>query len=174
MAGVRVAMKLVFLAKPTQDGLSAVDLVGGGVLIVITEQAEQRGTQIFGQVDRRNRTLGVELALIVDDHIAAPAIDDSINAVNSAGAKICMPPARAKTDDAELAAGIRLGPQECHSAGDVADDLVVRYATRCAHARTHIVGTPGTIAEIQMRGNRRKAVMGKLADHLNDPFIPAR
>src|SRR5262249_38795539 len=109
-----------------------------------------------------------------DDDIAAPTIDDGIDLLDAAGAEIGMPAARAKADDADLAVGIGLGAQKCHCTGNIANDLVVRDAARRAYPSAYIVRAPGTIAEIKMRGNRRKTVMRKLADHLDDPFIPAR
>src|ERR1700730_2645472 len=128
MAGVGIAMELVILAEPPQYRLGTVDLLWCGVLIVIAEQAEQRSAQIFCEIDGRYRPLDVELALVIDDHIAAPAIDDRIDMVDPAGAEIGVPAARAEADDADLAVGIGLSAQKRHAAGDIADHLVVRDA----------------------------------------------
>src|SRR3974377_234699 len=107
VAGTVIAMELVGLAELAQHRLGAVHLVAVRILVIVSEQAKQRAAQLFAQVDRRHRTLGVELALIVDDHVTAPAIDRGVDIRKGAGGEIGMPPARAKADHADLA--VRLG-----------------------------------------------------------------
>ena len=85
-----------------------------------------------------------------------------------------MPAAGAEAHDRHLAVGNRLGAQERHAAGDIADDLLVGYTAGGAHARADIVGISRPLAEIEMRGDAEKAVMGELAGDFLDPFIPAR
>src|SRR5262252_11009302 len=72
VTGVGVTMELVSLAETPQHRLGAVDLVGSRVLVVVAKQAEQRSAQVSGEVDGCHRVFGIELALVVDDHIAAP------------------------------------------------------------------------------------------------------
>ena len=79
-----------------------------------------------------------------------------------------------KSDDADFARAIGLRPKKPHSSGDVTRHLIVRNSPCSAHLRTDIVRTARTITKVQMRGNRRIAVMGEFTDHLGDPFIPAR
>src|SRR6516225_6103939 len=70
MAGTVVAVKLVLLAELFQHRLGAIDLIAVGILIVVAEEAEQRATQLLGEINGCNRPLGIELALVIDDHVA--------------------------------------------------------------------------------------------------------
>src|SRR5712671_956013 len=58
--------------------------------------------------------------------------------------------------------------------GDVANHLVVGHAARRPHARPDIVRVARAVAEVEMRRDGGKAVMGEFADHLRDPLVPAR
>src|SRR4051794_33471823 len=82
VAGAVVAVKLVVLAELLEHLFGAVDVIAVGVLIVVAENAEQRRGYLLGQIDGRNRLLGVEQLLVVDHDIAAPAIDDRIETRN--------------------------------------------------------------------------------------------
>ena len=93
--------------------------------------------------------------------------------IERAGGEIGVAPARAEADHADLAVGIGLGAQELHAAGDVAHDLRVGDTAGGAHARAHVVGAAGPVAEIEVRGDGRKSVMGELAGRLLDPLVPA-
>src|SRR6516225_4298684 len=93
VAGAVVAMELVALAELAQHRLGAVHLVAVRVLVIVSEQAKQRAAQLLAQVDRRKRTLGIELALVVDDHVAAPAIHGGVDIRKGAGDEIGVAPA---------------------------------------------------------------------------------
>src|SRR6266550_4405665 len=56
-----VTVKLVGLAELLEHGFGAVHLVTVWILIVIAEQPEQRTAQLGGEIDGRDRPLGVEL-----------------------------------------------------------------------------------------------------------------
>src|SRR3954468_18055719 len=60
MAGAVVAVKLVVLAELLEHLFGAVDVIAVGVLVVVAENAEQWRRHLFGQIDGRNRLLGVE------------------------------------------------------------------------------------------------------------------
>ena len=174
MAGAVVAVEFVILAEPLEHRLGAVDLIGGRILVVVAENAEQRTGHFLGEIDRRDRALAVEILRIVDDDVAAPAIDGGIDARQRAGGEIGVAAAGAESDDADFAVGVRLRAQIGHGAGNIAHDLGVGDAARGAHARADIVGAAGAFAEIKMRRDRRIAVMRELAHHFHDPFVPAR
>src|SRR5437588_12706855 len=88
-----IAMKLVILSELLEHLLGAIDVIAIGVLVVIAENTEHRAAHLLGQLDRRDRPLGIELLLVVDDHIAAPAIDQRIDAGHAAGDEIGVAPA---------------------------------------------------------------------------------
>src|SRR5215510_13014098 len=88
VAGAVVAVELVGLAELLQHRLRAIDLIRGGVLVDVAEYAEKRAAQLLGEVDRRDRTFGVELRLVVDNDVAAPAIDDGVELGNAAADQI--------------------------------------------------------------------------------------
>jgi hypothetical protein len=96
MAGAVVAVELVRLAELLEHRFGAVDLVAVGILVVVAEQAEQRTAQLVGEVDGRDRTLGVELLGVVDDDVAAPAIDRGVDARQAAGDEIGVAAAEQK------------------------------------------------------------------------------
>src|SRR5437016_4592781 len=82
VAGAVIAMELVSLAELLQHGLGAVDMVGRWVLVVVAEQSQQRTAQSLGEVDGRHRPLRALLLWIVgivDEDIAAPAIDGGVD-----------------------------------------------------------------------------------------------
>src|SRR5262245_59853669 len=103
MAGAVVAMEFVALAELLEQFLGAVDVVAVRVLVVIAEDAEQGRGELLGVVDRRDRLLVVELLLVIDDDIAAPAIDHGVEARHQTAGEIGLPSARAEADDADLA-----------------------------------------------------------------------
>src|SRR5258705_6353929 len=135
VAGAVIAMELVSLAELLQYRLGAVDMVGRGVLVVIAEQAQQRTAQLVGEVDRRHRPLGAELLgilRIVDDDIAAPAIDRGVDIGQRAGGEIGVAAARAEADHADLAGGIGLLAQVSGAGIDIAYHLGVAVAAIAA------------------------------------------
>src|SRR5262249_33406468 len=56
---------------------------------------------------------------------------------------------------------------------DIAHHLGVRDAAGRAHASADVVRAVRSFAKIQMRRDRRVAVMSKLTNDLHDPFVPA-
>ena len=172
MTGAVVTVELVILAEFLKHGLDAVHLVAVGVFIVIAEQTEQRGAHLVREIDRRHRALRIELLEVIDDDVAAPAIDCGVDAVERAGDEIGMASARTEADHADLAIGVGLRAQEFHTAGDIAHHLLVGHAAGRAHPRADVIGTAGAVAEIEMRRDRRQAMMGELAGRFFDPFVP--
>src|SRR5262249_50289863 len=77
--GAVVAVELVFLAVFFELRLGAVDLIGRRVRVVVAEQTEERAADAGGVVDGRHRLRLAEPRLVVDDDIAAPAIDRSLD-----------------------------------------------------------------------------------------------
>src|SRR3954467_4354960 len=67
----------------------------------------------------RDRALGVELLIVVYDHVAAPAVDGRAETRMSAGGQIAVAPAGAEADHADLAVRIGLRPQKRHASLDV-------------------------------------------------------
>ena len=61
-----------------------------------------------------------------------------------------------------------------HRALDVAHHLIVGHAAGGAHAGADVIGAAGTVAEVEVRRDRREAVMRELARDLDDPLVPAR
>src|SRR5262249_62044606 len=84
VAGTVVTVELIVLAEFLEHGFGAVYLIAVGVLVVVAEQAEQRTQQLGRQVDGRDRPLGIELLRVVDDDVAAPAVDRRVDAVERA------------------------------------------------------------------------------------------
>src|SRR5262249_51430556 len=121
-----------------------------------------------------DRPLGIELLGIVDDDIAAPAIHRRVDAVERAGCEISVSPSGAEADHSDLAVGVGLSAQVLRRARDVAQNLLVGDAAGRAYAGADIIGTARTFAEIEMRRDGRQSMMGELAGHLFDPFIPTR
>lgn len=73
-----------------------------------------------------------------------------------------MTTARTESDDADFARAIRLRPQKRDSSSDVTHHLIVCDSPCSPYLRTNIVRTAQTITKVQMRGNRRIAVMGEV------------
>ncbi len=172
--GAVIAVELVVLAELLEYRLGAIDLIGGRIGVVIAENAEQRTVQLFRQIDRGDRALVVEVLGIVDDHIAAPAIDRGVDPRQRAGGEVGMTATGAEADDADFAGGIGLSAQPRHGARGIAHDLRVGNAAGGADAGTKIVGRLIALTEIEMVRNRRIAMMGEFAHHFHRPFIPAR
>ena len=57
---------------------------------------------------------------------------------------------------------------------NVADHLLVGDTAGGARACADVIGAAGAFAEIEVRRDGRKAVMGELAGRLLDPLVPAR
>ncbi len=166
-------MKLVRLAEFLEHLLGAVDVITVGVLVVVAEDADQRCGQLVGEVNGRDRPLGVEQLGVADHHVAAPAVHHRIDASHAAAREIGMAPTRAEPDHADLAGRVGLCPQIGDGAGHVAHHLGIRHATCGPHPRPDVVGIARTLPEIEVRRNRRIAMMGELARHLDDPLVPA-
>src|SRR5947209_3738844 len=73
VAGAIVAVELVALALLLQLGLMLVHLLGAWRAVVVAENAEQGAGEVFGELDRRDGRLGVEL-LPVHHHPPAPKV----------------------------------------------------------------------------------------------------
>src|SRR5580692_309658 len=116
VAGAVVTVEFVILAKFLEYYLGAIDLIGRRICVVVTENAKQRAVHPFGQIDRRHWALIVEVLEIVDNDIAAPAIDHSIDAMERAGGEISVAAAGAESDEADFAVGIGLRTQVIHRA----------------------------------------------------------
>src|SRR5437870_8935127 len=74
VAGAVVAMELVLLAMLLELGLVLVDLLGGGGLVLVAEEPEDRGREVLGVVDGRHGLARGALFLGLDDP-SAPALD---------------------------------------------------------------------------------------------------
>src|SRR5258708_474566 len=61
VAGAVVAVELVLLAMLLELGLMRVDLLRGGALVLVAEEAQKRTGQVFRVLDRRHRTLRRDL-----------------------------------------------------------------------------------------------------------------
>src|SRR5262249_56410705 len=97
-----------------------------------------------------------------------------VDAVERAGCEISVSPSGAEADHSDLAVGVGLSAQVLHRARDVAQNLLVGDAAGRAYAGADIIGTARTFAEIEMRRDGRQSMLGELAGHLFDPFIPTR
>src|SRR3984893_9822605 len=97
-----ITMELIVLAKPLEHRLGAVDLIAVGIFIIVAEQPEQRTADPLRELDGRHRTPGVELLLVVYDHVAAPAVDGRIDIRERASGEIGMASARAEADHPDL------------------------------------------------------------------------
>src|SRR5258708_238367 len=98
MADTVIAVELVSLAMPLERLFDLVDLRHVRVLVLVAENAEQRSGDLVGQIDRRHRTLGIELLVVLHDDAAAPAIHNGIDAAHAAGGPIRKPSAGAVAD----------------------------------------------------------------------------
>ena len=107
--------------------------------------------RIVGEIDRRHRPFGIEELRIVDDHVAAPAIDQRVEFRGAAGGEKSVPPAGAEADDADLAVGFRPRAQPRRGALGVADHLIVGNAAGRPHPGADVVGAAGSFAKIEMR-----------------------
>src|SRR5579862_1650818 len=94
-----VAVELIVLPEFLEHGLSAVDLIGGRIGVVVAKNTEQRARHFLSQVDRRNGPLLVQILGVVDDDITAPAVDCSVNAFERAGREVSVAAAGAEADD---------------------------------------------------------------------------
>src|SRR5262245_61513701 len=74
-----VAMELVLLAVLLQLGLVLIHLLGRGRLVLVAEEAEDRGRQVLRVVDGSDRLVGRELLLGHDD-APAPTVDHGVEA----------------------------------------------------------------------------------------------
>src|SRR5215472_14931832 len=145
------------------------------VRVFVAEQAQQRAVDPFGQIDRRHRLSLSQPRGVVDDDIAAPAVNGTLDQVREfTRHEIGLAPARAETDYADLAAGMRLRTQEVDGAGYIAEHLLVRYAAAFADLGHHRFIGAVADPELEARRHRGIAVMDKFARHLAGPFVPAR
>src|SRR5436305_12958316 len=98
-----VAMKFVILAEFLEHFFRAIDVIAVRILVVIAEYSEDRATQLLGQVDGRGRPPRIKLFPIVHHDIAAPAVHQRIEAGDTTGDQISVPPAGTESDHAHLA-----------------------------------------------------------------------
>src|SRR5215472_14855138 len=113
VAGAVIAVELVILAVLLQFGLVLVYLLGAWRAVLIAEQAEQRTRKVLGHVDRRDRSLLVQLFL-AHHHAAAPELDAGVYVFLLAGIDEGVPAAGAGAEDADLAVVTRLRPHPFH------------------------------------------------------------
>src|SRR6516164_651906 len=174
MAGAVVTVELVVLAMPFQFGLGAVDLVGRRVWILVAEETQERAADPFRQIERRHRLALGQPRLVVDDDIAAPAIDCTLDQMRQlAGHQISLPPAGAEADHADLTAGMRLRAQEVDRTCHIAEHLIVRDAAAFTHLGNHLLLRAIADTEIEARRDCGIAVVREFACDLAGPFIPA-
>src|SRR6516164_577991 len=79
VTGPVITVKLVVLAEPPQFGLGSVNLVRGGVRVLVAEEAQERAIDPFGQIDRCYRLRLGQPRLVVDDDVAAPTIHRTLD-----------------------------------------------------------------------------------------------
>src|SRR5215471_7326280 len=91
-----------------------------------------------------------------------------------AGNEISLPPAGAKADHADLAAGVRLRAQEVDGTCHIAEHLLVRDAAAFADLGDDLLIAAVADAEIEARRHRGVAVMSEFAGDLAGPFVPTR
>ena len=106
VADAVVAIELVSFAEFLQERLGAVHLVRRRIPVVVAEQADQRNSELLGEVDRRHRALVVEHLRIVDDDVAAPAVDHRVEAGHRAGGEVGVTPAGAEAHHRDLAVAV--------------------------------------------------------------------
>src|SRR5260221_6067408 len=71
VAGTVVAVEAIVLAELFQHRLKAIDMILVRIFVVVAEQAENGTLDVVGEIDRRDRTLGVERLGIIDHDVAA-------------------------------------------------------------------------------------------------------
>src|SRR5213592_1250274 len=98
-----VAMELVLLAELLELRLVLVDLLGGRRLVLVAEEPDDRAREVLGVIDGRRRLVRREL-LLRHDHPSAPALDHGVEALEATAGEERMPAARARAEDADLAA----------------------------------------------------------------------
>ena len=95
------------------------------------------------------RLLG-DFGRVVDDDAAAPAIDGGVDVRDRRRGEVGVAAAAAEADDADLAAGVRLGAQEAHRAFDVAHRLRVRDAAIGASAGRDVIRVAAAHAGVEV------------------------
>src|SRR5262245_28844460 len=173
MAGAVVAMKLVLLAVLLELRLVRVDLFGGRRLVLVAEDPEDRARELLGVLDGRHRLIGGELFLGLDD-ASAPALDHGVETLEAAAGEKRLSASRARAEDADLAAHIRQRAEPGVGAVEIAEDSSVRSASRRPDLGPDVLGSAMAVAEVQIRGDRRVAVVGEAASALPVPLVPAR
>src|SRR5215212_1795446 len=95
------------------------------------------------------------------DNIAAPAIDDGIEAFGATCCQISVTSARAGAENSDSAIHIRKGTQILHRASQIANCLVIGNASLAAHFRSDIFRGTVTGTEIEIRRDGYISVVGK-------------
>jgi hypothetical protein len=108
-------------------GLVLVHLFGARCPIVIAEDTEQWTAEVLGQIDWRDRRLGVELFLS-HYHATAPKFDTSVDVPSLASIDEGVPATGAGAEDADLAVVIGLSPRPLHGGLGITDHLGVGKA----------------------------------------------
>jgi hypothetical protein len=159
---------------PLEDLLVAVDLLRGGHVVVVAEDAEERRVHLGRVVDGGDGALGDELGRVVGEDEATPAIDTGVDG-QLADRHESMAAAGAEADGADLAVGIRLGAKEVDAAVDVAHDLGIDHAAFGAALGGGVVvahtGLHLAVEEVGADGG--VTVLGELATDLARPLVPA-
>lgn len=170
--GAVVSVALVVLAGGLQRGFVGVDLRGGGVLVVVAEQAQQRRGQFGGVVDRGDRTGWA--GVLECGHDAAPQVDHGVEARGSGRDQQRVPPARAGAQDAGLAVAAGPGLEPGQRGGAVGHDAVIAHAAFAAGFREHVIGAAVPEPAIQVRADHLVAVAGEPFGELLVELVPAR
>ena len=171
MTRPRVHVELVVLPVTFQLLLMQLHLRRRRTAVLLAEQAEERGGQARRVVEGSNRLLRREL-LLGHHHATAPAVDDGVEFLRAACGEIRVAPTGARTEDADPAILRGECAQVARCACHVADHLVVGHAPDAAHHRRHVLGRAVALALVQVRADRRVAVVGESPRCLPVPLVP--
>src|SRR5262245_52822548 len=94
-----VAVELVVLAVLLELRLVLIDLLRRRRLVVVAEEPEERGREVLGVLDGRDRLVRRELFLR-HDHTATPAVDHGVETLQPGAGEDGLPAARAGAEDA--------------------------------------------------------------------------
>ena len=116
---------------------------------------------------------GVRLFLGLD-HASAPAVDQSVEALQPARGEEPVPAPGTCAEHADLAADIGQRAEVGVRAIEIAQHPSVRRSPRRAHLGPDILGRAIAVAEVQVRRDRHVAVVSEAASALAIPLVPAR
>src|SRR5215204_2071017 len=133
-----VAVELVCLAVLLKLGLMLVHLLGARRTIFVAEDADEWAREILCHVDRRDRSLVVELFL-AHYHAAALEVGTGVCVFSLAGIDEGVAATRTGPEDADLAIVIGLLAHPLHRSIGIADHLGVRYTAFGAHFGGYVI-----------------------------------